>query len=268
MPGVVAVYAAGDLGLAPLQAFAMVPPAFARPPLASDRVRFVGDIMAVVAAETRAQAVDAAEMVIVDYDPLPAVTDPETATEEGATLLFPEHGSNVAVALDFGEQPTVLEGADVIVEGRFVNQRVAAVPMEPNGIVVEPDGDGLRVHAPVQNPHSLRDALAPTLGLAPEHVRVIAPAVGGGFGAKASMYVEFVVAGAVARALGRPVKWTETRSENMVAMNHGRAQLQHVELGLKRDGTFVGLRVNVIADTGAYPGTGAFLPFLTRSMAQ
>ncbi|MGH9049213.1 MAG: xanthine dehydrogenase family protein molybdopterin-binding subunit [Acidimicrobiia bacterium] len=268
MPGVVAVYAAGDLGLAPVQAFAMVPPALARPPLASERVRFVGDIVAVAAAETRAQAVDAAELVIVDYDPLPAAADAEAALEDGAPVLFPDHGSNVAVELDFGDNANVFDGADVVVEGHFVNQRLAAVPMEPNGIVVEPDGEGLRIHAPTQNPHGLRDPLAQALGLAPEHVRVIAPAVGGGFGAKASTYVEFVIACAVARALGRPVKWTETRSENMIAMNHGRAQLQHVELGLKRDGTFVGLRVRVVADSGAYPGTGAFLPFLTRSMAQ
>ncbi|HEX6310787.1 MAG TPA: xanthine dehydrogenase family protein molybdopterin-binding subunit [Acidimicrobiia bacterium] len=268
MPGVIGVYVAGDLGLAPVQSFAMVPSELSRPPVASDRVRFVGDIVAVVAAETRAQAVDAAEMVIVDYDPLPAVTDPEAAADEGATLLFPEHGSNVAVDLDFGENPTLFDDADVVVSGRFVNQRVAAVPMEANGIVVEPDGEGLRVHAPVQNPHSLRDTLAPAVGLAPEHVRVIAPAVGGGFGAKASTYVEFVIAAAVARQVGRPVKWAETRSENMLSMVHGRAQVQHVELGVKRDGTFTGLRVKVFADSGAYPGTGAFLPFLTRSMAQ
>jgi carbon-monoxide dehydrogenase large subunit len=268
MPGVVGVYTGADLGMAPFQSFMMVPPELSRPPVAIETVRFVGDIVAAIAAETRAQAVDAAEMVIVDYDPLPTVTDPEAALADDATKLFPEHDSNVAVAMDFGETPGVLDDADVVVEGRFLNQRVAPVPMEPNGIVVEPVGEGLRVHAPVQNPHSLRDSLAPALGLAPEHVHVIAPAVGGGFGAKATTYVEFLVSAAVARTLGRPVKWTETRSENLLAMVHGRAQIQHVELGVKRDGTFTGLRVKVIADGGAYPGTGAFLPFLTRQMAQ
>jgi len=268
MPGVVGVYTAADLGLEPLQSFAMVPAELSRPPLASERVRFVGDIVAVVVAETRARAVDAAELVIVDYDPLPAIVGAEAALEDGAPVLFPEHGSNVAVDMSFGELPDLFADADLVVEGRFVNQRVAAVPMEPNGIVIEPDGPGLRVHAPTQTPHGLRDPLARALGLEPEHVRVIAPAVGGGFGAKGGTYPEFVIVGAVARALSRPVKWTETRSENMLAMNHGRGQIQHVALGLKRDGTFVGLRVKVLADGGAYPGTGSFLPFLTRSMAQ
>jgi len=272
MPGVVAVYTAADLGLRPLQGFAMSPPAFARPPLASDRVRFVGDIVAVVVAETRAQAMDAAELVIVDYDPLPAVVDVEAALEDGAPLLFPDHGSNVAIEFNFGEDPTVFDGADLVVEGRFVNQRLAAVPMEPNGILVElgtdDDPDGLTVHVPTQNPHGVRDSLAEVLGLEPEQVRVVAPAVGGGFGAKAGLYPEHVIAAAAARKLGRPVKWAETRSENMVAMNHGRGQIQYIELGLKRDGTIVGLRARVVAEAGAYPNIGGFLPFLTRSMAQ
>ncbi|MGQ0802420.1 MAG: xanthine dehydrogenase family protein molybdopterin-binding subunit [Actinomycetota bacterium] len=272
MPGVVAVYTAADLGLAPLQGFAMVPPVFARPPLASERVRFVGDIVAAVVAETRAQAMDAAELVIVDYDPLPAVVDPEAALEDGAPILFPDHGSNIAIEFNFGEEPTVFDDADVVVEGRFVNQRLAAVPMEPNGILVEhgteDDPDGLTLHVPTQNPHGVRDPLAEVLGLAPEKVRVVAPAVGGGFGAKAGLYPEHVIAAAAARRLSRPVKWAETRSENMVAMNHGRGQIQYIELGLKRDGTIVGLRGRVVAEAGAYPNIGGFLPFLTRSMAQ
>ena len=272
MPGVVAAYAAADLGLDPLQGFAMVPPAFARPPLASDRVRFVGDIVAAVVAETRAQAVDAAELVLVDYDPLPALVDPEAALEEGAAVLFADHGSNVAIEFNFGEDATVFDGADVVVEGRFVNQRLAAVPMEPNGVLVEigteDDPAGLTVHVPTQNPHGVRDPLAEVLGLEPGQVRVVAPAVGGGFGAKAGLYPEHVIAAAAARTLGRPVKWAETRSENMVAMNHGRGQIQYIELGLKRDGTIVGLRGRVVAEAGAYPGIGGFLPYLTRSMAQ
>ncbi|HUF84554.1 MAG TPA: xanthine dehydrogenase family protein molybdopterin-binding subunit [Acidimicrobiia bacterium] len=272
MPGVVAVYTAADLELGPLQGFAMVPPVFARPPLASERVRFVGDMVAAVVAETRAQAVDAAELVIVDYDPLPAVVDPEAALEDGAPILFPDHGSNIAIEFNFGEDPTVFDGADVVVEGRFVNQRLAAVPMEPNGILVElgteDHPDGLTLHVPTQNPHGVRDPLAEVLGLEPEKVRVVAPAVGGGFGAKAGLYPEHVIAAAAARKLGRPVKWAETRSENMVAMNHGRGQIQYIELGLKRDGTIVGLRGRVVGEAGAYPNIGGFLPFLTRSMAQ
>lgn len=253
----------------PIQGFVMMPPAFNRPPLADGVVRFVGDIVAAVVAETRAQAVDAAEMVVVDYDPLPTVVDPEAALEEGAPILFPEHGSNTAIEFDFGTDPDILEGSDVVVQGRFVNQRVAAVPMECNGIVVEPGPDEtLRLTVPTQAPFGVRDPLCGVLGLDPEKVRVIAPAVGGGFGAKSGLYVEFVLAVIAARALGRPVKWTETRSENMVALAHGRGQVQYVELGLKRDGAIVALKAKIICDAGAYPAIGGFLPFLTRMMGQ
>jgi aerobic carbon-monoxide dehydrogenase large subunit len=269
MPGVIAVYTADDLGLEPVQGFAMVPAALARPPLARDVVRFVGDIVAVVVAETRAQAVDAAELVIVDYDPLPTVIDPEAALAEGAPVMYPEHGSNLAIEFNFGEDPAILDDADIVVEGRFLNQRLAPVPMEPNGIVVQLEGDdGLTVHVPSQNPHSVRDSLAGAVGLDEERVRAIAPAVGGGFGAKAGMYPEFAIVAAAARKLGRPLKWAETRSENMTAMTHGRGQIQYIELGLKRDGTFTALRGRIVCDGGAYPGIGSFLPYLTRSMSQ
>jgi aerobic carbon-monoxide dehydrogenase large subunit len=270
MPGVLGVYTSANLELAPVQGFVMLPPTFSRPPLATGTVRFVGDIVAAVIAETRAQAVDAAEMVIVDYDPLPAVVDPEAALEDGSVLLFPEHGSNLAIEFDFGDDPTVLAEADVVVEGRFVNQRVAAVPMEPNGVLVEPDPDtgGVTVWVPTQAPFGVRDPLAEAIGVAADKVRVVAPMVGGGFGAKTGLYPEFVVAARLALDLARPVKWTETRSENMVAMTQGRAQVQDVELGLTRDGAITGLRVRIVADGGAYPAVGAFLPFLTRSMSQ
>jgi len=270
MPGVIAVYTADDLELGPHIGMPLLPPELSRPPLARDVVRFVGDIVAAVVAETRARAVDAAELVVVEYDPLPTVVDPEAALVETAPVLFPEHGSNLAIHLQFGEDdPTIFDGADIVVEGRLVNQRVAPVPMEPNGIVVEPDGDdALTVYVPTQGPHGVRDTLAGAVGLSPEHVRVIAPAVGGGFGAKATLYVEHIIAAAVARALGRPVKWTETRSENMLAMTHGRGQIQYVELGLKRDGTFTALRARIVSDAGGYPTIGAFLPYLTRSMGQ
>lgn len=270
MPGVVGVYTADDLDLHPHQGMPLLPAELSRPPLARDVVRFVGDIVAAVVAETRAQAVDAAELVIVDYDPLPTLVDPEAALADDAPALFTDHGSNLAIHLQFGEDdPAILEDADVVVEARFVNQRVAPVPMEPNGILVEVEGeDRLTVHVPTQGPHGVRDTLAGALGLNPDHVRVIAPAVGGGFGAKAGLYVEHIVTAAAARALGRPVKWTETRSENMTAMSHGRGQIQYVELGLKRDGSFTALRGRIVQDAGAYPTIGAFLPYLTRSMGQ
>ncbi|MGZ6994566.1 MAG: xanthine dehydrogenase family protein molybdopterin-binding subunit [Acidimicrobiia bacterium] len=269
LPGVIGVYSGDDLGLEPVQGFAMLPPVFSRPPFAKGRVRFVGDIVAAVVAETRAQAVDAAEQVIVDYEPLEVVVDPEAALADGAPLLFPEHGSNLAIEFDFGPDPTVLDGAEVVVSERFVNQRLAAVPMEPNGIIVQSDGaGGLLCHVPTQNPHGIQQPIAAAAGLREDQVHVIAPAVGGGFGAKAGMYVEFAIAAKAALELGRPVKWTETRSENMVAMTQGRAQIQHVEMGLKRDGTIVGVRVRIYADGGAYPTIGSFLQFLTRTMSQ
>src|SRR6266511_871044 len=244
MPGVVAVYAADDLDLEPLQGFAMVPAALSRPPLARGVVRFVGDIVAAVVAETSGQAVDAAEMVIVDYDPLETVVDPEAALSDDAPAVFPEHGSNLAIEFNFGEDLSILDDADVVVTGRFVNQRLAPVPMEPNGILVQPDGDdALTAHVPTQNPHGVRDPLAGAVGLDEERVRVVAPAVGGGFGAKAGMYAEFAITAA-------------------------RGQIQNIELGLKRDGTFTALRGRIVCDAGAYPVIGAFLPYLTRTMGQ
>ncbi len=266
MPGVLGVFTARDLPLPPLQATPVVPPVFARPPLATDVVRFVGDAVAVVVAESPAAAVDAAELVVVDYEPLPVVVDPESALAPDAPVLFPHHDSNVVVEFDF-DDPDVFADAEVVVEGRFVNQRVAPVPLETNAFMAAPEGDRLVCWAATQNPHVVRDGVAAALGLDADDVRVVAPAVGGGFGAKAFLYVEFAVVAALARRLARPVKWVETRSESMVALTHGRGQVQHVELGLTRDGRFVGLRVDVVADGGAYPSTGAFLPYLTRSMA-
>ncbi len=269
MPGVVAVYAADDLELEPLQGFAMVPAALSRPPLAHGVVRFVGDIVAVVVAETSGQAVDAAEMVIVDYDPLETVIDPEAALADDAPVVFPEHGSNLAIEFNFGEDPSILDDAEVVVTGRFLNQRLAPVPMEPNGILVQPDGDeAMTAYVPTQNPHGVRDPLAGMVGLEEDQIRVVAPAVGGGFGAKAGMYAEFAITAVAAKRLGRPLKWTETRSESMVAMTHGRGQVQNIELGLKRDGTFTALRGRIVCDAGAYPVIGAFLPYLTRTMGQ
>ncbi|HEV2309659.1 MAG TPA: molybdopterin cofactor-binding domain-containing protein, partial [Acidimicrobiia bacterium] len=169
MPGVIAVHTSQTLKLDPVQGFVMLPPVFSRPALADGTVRFVGDVVAVVVAETRAQAVDAAELVVVDYEPLPTVLDAEAALEDGAPLLFPDHGSNLAIEFNFGDDPTVLDGADVVVQGRFVNQRVAPLPMEPNGILVEPHEDGsVFVTVPTQSPFGVRDPLAGALGLEPD----------------------------------------------------------------------------------------------------
>jgi carbon-monoxide dehydrogenase large subunit len=155
----------------------MLPPVFSRPPLADGVVRFVGDIVAAVVAETRAQAVDAAEMVIIDYDPLPTVVDPEAALADGAPLLFPDHGSNVAIEFNFGVDPDLLADAEVVVHGRFLNQRIAAVPMEPNGILVSPGEGGSTSH-----PGSVRGCDGRRADRSPDPR--VAPAVGG-FGAQA-----------------------------------------------------------------------------------
>jgi carbon-monoxide dehydrogenase large subunit len=267
MPGVVGVYTASDIGLDPMVVATSVEEAFSRRPvLAGDVVRFVGEAIAVVVAQTRAQALDAAEAVAVDYDPLPTVADPLRAMEPGAPLLFPGTGTNVARERHSGVESGALDGADVTVRGRFVNQRLAPVPMEPNGMLAIPDGDGLLLYVPCQAPFWIRKDVAAALRLKEDRVRVIAPAVGGGFGAKADTYPEQLVISSLALRLGRPVRYTETRSENMSAMTHGRAQIQDVELGATRDGRIVGLRVEVVADAGAYP-MALYLPTLTYDMA-
>jgi carbon-monoxide dehydrogenase large subunit len=272
MPGVIAVYRAGDghdLGLAPFQGFAMMPAELNRPIFAVDRVRFVGDIVAAVVAETREQAVDAADAIIGEYEPLPVVTTAAAALAADAPILFPEHGSNVCFATTFGEDVDALEDAEVVAEVTMVSQRLAGVPMECNGIVAvpgEPNG-GLTCWVTHQAPHSAHAALAPVLGLEPEQLRVACPWVGGGFGPKAAVYVEYIVAAAAARALGRPVKWTETRSEDMVSLVHGRDFVMTAKLGLTLGGTITGLDAKIFASAGAYPAIGAILPMLTQMMS-
>jgi aerobic carbon-monoxide dehydrogenase large subunit len=268
VPGVVGAFGAEDLGMAARLAFPLMPPPFVRPPLATDTVRFVGEAVAVVVAETRAAAVDGAEAVVADYDPLPVVPSLEAASAEGATVLFPEHGANVAFETAYGGDSDALEGAEIVVKGRFVNQRLAAVPMEPDGVLAAPDEEtgGIRIWASTQNPHQVRDYVAECLGLSESQVRCISPDVGGGFGAKAFTYPEQAMVAELARRLGRPVRWTQTRSECFLTMTQGRAQIQEFEFGATRSGELVGLRARVLADAGAYPGVGAFLPFFTGQM--
>jgi len=269
LPGVVAVFTAADLGLRPRQAWGLIAEEWARPPLAEEVVRFVGDALAVAIAETPAAAADAALAVEVDYEPRPVLATPEAAAADLATVLFPEHGSNLAFAVNTGnpEDGDPLAGAEVVVRRRLTNQRLAAVPMEGNAVLAVPEAGGLTIYASTQSPFQVRDAVADALGLAEDQVRCIAPDVGGGFGAKIAVYAEQVVVAAAARRLGRAVKWIESRSEGMLAMNQGRGQVQEVELGARRDGTLIGLRARVTADAGAYPAQGAFLPLLTGQMA-
>ncbi len=273
LPGVAAVYLADDLGLAHQRPSGNVEGAsgtlggpFGREVLARDTVRYVGEAIAVVLAETEAQAEDAAELVVPDYDPMPAVTDVEIAVGDDAPLLWPGFGTNVAHAFDTDEDGDVFAGADVVVRGRFVNQRVAPVPMEANGIAVVPEDDGgYTVWVSTQVPFDVRTDVAEALGVAKERVRTIAPDVGGGFGAKLQIYPEYLAVARAAQLLGRPVRWMETRSESMLNLTHGRAQVQRVELGARFDGTLVGMRVDLLADMGAYP-IGAYLPTTTQEM--
>ncbi len=264
-PGVVAVMTASDLPLDPQPPSGNVRGPFARPVLASDVVRYVGDPVAVVIAESVAAAEDAAELVTVELDPLPVVVGAEAAVAAGAPLLFPAAGSNVAHEFENAWDEDVLAGADIVVRVRFVNQRVAAVPMETNAIAVAPEDGRLRVWVSTQIPFDVRADIADALRMRNDDVRVVAPDVGGGFGAKLVVSPEYLVVAAAVRRLGRPVAWIETRSENLVAMTHGRAQVQHVELGARRDGSIVGLRVDLLADLGAYP-IGAYLASTTRMM--
>jgi carbon-monoxide dehydrogenase large subunit len=266
-PGVVAVLTAADLGLPARVGFAMVPAALARPPLAVGHVRFVGEPVALVVAESPGEAVDAAQLVGLDLEPLEVVVDADAARHAGSALLFPAHGSNVANHIAPRVDGDVLAGADVTIRGRFVNQRLAPVPMEPEAILVVPEAGRLLVWATSQTPFGLRAELASSLGMAPAEIRVVVGDMGGGFGAKAGARSELIVVAAAARKLGRPVKWIETRSENMVGMTHGRGQVQQVELGATRDGRLVGLRARVVADIGAYPGIAMILPFLTGQMS-
>lgn len=260
VPGVVGVFTATDLDLPAHHGFITVNPTLPRPPLATDRVRFVGEAVAVVAAESGPAAADAAGLVEVDYEPLAAVVDPEEAVAPGAPLQFPDVASNVAAGLRAPAGPDPLTGADVVVRARIVNQRVAVVPMEGNAIAVQPGPDGrLTIWVSTQMPHGFRGQVARVLGLPEDGIRVIAPHVGGAFGGKAGLLAEHTVAIGVARTLGRPVRWADTRSENLVSMPHGRGQVAWYELGLRRDGRITGLRARVLGDAGAYGGFGGVL---------
>ena len=268
-PGVLDVCTAADRGLGGMRPHPMLPSVFDRPPLAVDTVRFVGEAVAVVVAATRAEAVDAAELVDVEIEPLPAIVDHRAALDDGVALQFPEHGTNVAFERVDRTEEDSLRGADVVVRGQFENQRVATAPMEPDGAVAYVDDDTgvLTVWASTQRVHQVRDAIADALGLGPQEVRVRAPHVGGGFGGKFEAAPEAIVVAALARRLGRPVAWTQTRTENLVGMPHGRGQTQHGALGLRADGAVVGLWVDLLGDAGAYPIVGSLIPNATVAMA-
>ncbi len=272
MPGVVAVLTAADLDLGPVPpGMPMFNQAMTRTWLATDRVRYVGEPVAVVLSTSREAGVDAAEAVVIDYEPLPAVATTAQALSD-ETILFPEAGTNTVTGFPAGDED-VLAGAEVTVELAFRNHRLTAAPLEPRAALARWDAadDGgdprLTQWSSTQFPHGTRDSLCGALGIDPDRVRVITPDVGGGFGAKNGAYPEDVVVAMAARHLDRPVRWCETRSENMLSMAHGRAQEYQASLAGNRDGTITGYQLHVVQDSGAYPIIGAVLPMLTRMMA-
>jgi carbon-monoxide dehydrogenase large subunit len=223
-------------------------------PLKRGEVKHVGDPVAVVVATTRHIAADAAEDVIVEYDPKPAVVDAEAALEEGVPLVWEQFGTNKVHewAVGGGDVDAGLAEADVTVERRFVNHRTSGGAIEPRCSIAEFRGDKLTLYSTTQVPHIARFVLAGMLGIAEDRLRVVAPEVGGGFGSKLQVYGEEALVVALAKRLGRPVKWVETRSEHMTTSHHGRDQINYVTLGAKRDGTLTALRVRTVADLGAY----------------
>jgi carbon-monoxide dehydrogenase large subunit len=265
--GVLAVLAAEDAqedGLQPLrpsaeanaatgEQFAFAP----QPLLASSKVRYVGEPVALVIAETRAQALDAAEQVVVDYSPLPAVTTATAARAPGAPDISPEVPGNVCFDWRTGDSAAVADAfADAahVVELSLDNHRIITNPMEPRGVIGLWDADGSRYTAYVssQSIHTTRDNAARALGVPPGAVRFVAPDVGGGFGAKNFIYPEHVLILWAARRVGRPVKWIATRSEGFLSDHQARDHLAEAALALDADGRFLALRVNSVANAGAY----------------
>lgn len=267
MPGVVAVWTAADVDLEPAPpAHGFMNKAIRFPFVASDTVRFVGDIVAVVVSSDKTSGIDAAETVIVDVDFLPVVLDLEESFK-GDVLLHPDAETNVVLTFASNDNSDIFSDCEVVVDLVIENQRVAPVPMEVRSCASVWDGQRLTQWACSQGAHGARDGIADALGLEKEQVRVITPDVGGGFGAKSGVYAEEIIVGWAAKKLGVPVRWTESRTENMLSMGHGRAQLQKTRMGGTRDGRITSYRLDVLQDSGAYAKAGGVLPFMTRLMA-
>ena len=268
-PGVIAVFTGADLTELPeIKPGALFNQQMTRRILATDKVRFVGEPVAVVVTEQAYQGEDAVELVDVDYEVLPAVVDfAEAASDK--VLLYEEAGTNVAA--NFGDASQLdehlFDECEVVTTRTILNQRVAPAPMETRAGAAAWGEDG-RVTAwiPNQGAQGTQGGLARLLGLKLEQVHIITPDVGGAFGAKFGADPEHALVAWVARQLGRPARWTETRYENLVAMTHGRAQWQTVTIGGRRDGTVLAYRLEIIQDSGAHVRLGAMLPFLTILM--
>ncbi|MBJ7361604.1 MAG: xanthine dehydrogenase family protein molybdopterin-binding subunit, partial [Ilumatobacteraceae bacterium] len=271
MPGVVAVFTAASLELQPVPA--AFNPMVARTLLASDKVRYVGEPIVAIVTETREQGEDAAEAIIVDYDYLEAFVDLETSMAS-STHIYESAGSNVvfdttALGIPENTGDAYFEGCEVIVKGRFLNQRVAPCPLEVRGAAAVWGDDGrLTQWLSTQHAQGSVAPIAAANGVAETQVHILTPDVGGGFGAKIGAYPEELLLGVIAKKVGRAVKWRETRSESMVALGHGRAQLQYITLGGTKAGKVTHYQLWAIQDSGGFADMGTILaPFMTRPMS-
>jgi carbon-monoxide dehydrogenase large subunit len=275
-PGVIAAFSGADLAdewAAPLPCAWPVTPDMVHPdhwPMATDEVRYVGDAVAVVVARDRFAAADALEHIVVDYEPLTPVVDMEEALRD-EVLVHSDKGTNKTFfwQLENGDLETAFNDAEVVVRRRFINQRLIPSAIEPRAVVVAPIASAgeYTMYSATQIPHILRLMLAVTTGVSESKLRVVAPDVGGGFGSKLNVYAEEVMALVLAKKLGRPIKWTETRTEGYLTTIHGRDQIQDMELAADADGRLRALRATLYADMGAYlqlvtpgiPILGAFM---------
>ncbi len=265
-PGVVAVFTAADIDLAPLKGHPFLNQGVVFPFLAKDLVHFVGQPIVAIVGETRAAAADAAELVVVDYDPLPALIDVEEARKD-ELILHAEAKTNVIFRIPGNGDATMFDDCEVVVRERIVNQRLAPVPMEPRAAAAVWANGRLTQWACSQGAHGTRDAIAKALGLENADVHVIVPDVGGGFGAKHGDQVDEIFVGWLARKLERPVRFVETRTENLLMMVHGRGQVQYCTMGGTKDGKITAYRIEILQDAGAYLEIGGVLPFMTAMMA-
>ena len=268
-PGVVAVITGADIDLAPALLFAVANPGMVRSWLAGDKVRFVGEPVVAVLTEEAYQGQDAADLVEIDYDPLPAVIDLRAAASD-EVLLFEEVGTNTSngMGLEDAFDDHLFDGCDVVVTNEIVNQRVAAASLETRAASAVWGDDGrVTLWCSTQAAQGAKAEVAGWLGVDAALVHVITPDVGGGFGAKIGADPEFALVAWFAKHTGRPVRWNESRSENMTGMVQGRAQLQTFTIGGTRDGKVLAYRLDVLQDAGAYPRLGAILPMFTRMMA-
>ncbi|HXG03660.1 MAG TPA: xanthine dehydrogenase family protein molybdopterin-binding subunit [Candidatus Binatia bacterium] len=279
-PGVAAVFTFADLApwLKPLPLFGAPPPGLSaavaielrqapQSALCRDRARYVGEIAAMVVADSRARAEDALDLIEVDWEPLPAAVDMRAAAEPGAPLVHEAWGTNVAVAFThgIGDVEAAFRRADVVVEETFFVQRYVGMPIETRGVVAVWDRrDGsLTTWNSTQVSHFVQQGLAATFGIPHHKIRVIAPDLGGGFGTKASGYAEDQLVPIAALVLGRPVKWVEDRREHMMGAAHARHQVHEIALAAARDGTILGLRDRIWLDLGAFNVWGIVLPYNT-----